>query len=111
MLSLCVCVGCVAGAGEVVTDGYLSLLILHFPHYDDRQRDFLVACWEGSEPAGTPPLHSPPPDLGFEYLQALCTGCEVYMTILHPPGVLVPEQALTEDLHALLTARSQPSDG
>lgn len=33
------------------------------------------------------------------------------MTILHPPDVLVLEQALTEDGHALLTAHSQPSNG
>lgn len=111
MVSLCVCVECAVSADEVVTDSYFSLRILHFPHYDDRQRDFLVACWEGSEPAGTPPLHFPPLDPGFEYLQALFTVCEVSMTILHSPDVLVPEQALTEDLYAVLTARSQPSDG
>jgi len=48
--------------------------------------------------------------LGFEYLQALFGVCEVHLTVLRPSDVLVPEYELTEDFHAFLTARIQPSD-
>ena len=49
--------------------------------------------------------------LGFEYLQALFTVCEVHLTILHPSDVLVLEHELTENFYAFLTAHAQPSEG
>ena len=48
--------------------------------------------------------------LGFEYLQALFGVGEVHLTVFRPSDVLVPEYELTEDFHAFLTARIQPSD-
>lgn len=71
----------------------------------------LLRVGKAASRLGLHPLRSLRLDFGFAYLQARFTVCEVYMTILHSPDVLVPEQALVEDLHALLTARSQPSDG